>query len=96
MDIDGAVEPCVSFRSGRLGLENIQADRPAWEVTGSLGTGMLSFATQPGQIERFLADPACAGNPYTPRRPGAALRVQHLSFGPGRVGAAAVNWLIRK
>ena len=29
---------------------------------GSLSGGVLSFATNPGQIERFLSDPACANN----------------------------------
>jgi 4-nitrotryptophan synthase len=29
---------------------------------GSLSSGVLSFAPNPGQIERFLSDPACANN----------------------------------
>jgi 4-nitrotryptophan synthase len=29
---------------------------------GSLSSGVLSFATNPDQIERFLSDPACANN----------------------------------
>ena len=64
---------------------------------GSLGTGMLSFATHRDQIERFLTDPACAANTanevfrhhaanqYTSRMAGTAVEIGGVEIKEGEL-----------